>query len=182
MKTKTKKQSGEIMLVPQELVESRILLINGKKVMLDADLALLYQVKTKVLNQAVKRNKKRFPEDFMFELNKAEKDYVVTNCDHLKHLKYSPTNPYAFTENGVAMLSSVLNSERAIEVNIQIMRTFTKIREFFIDNSELRAKIELLEKKYDNKFKIVFDAIRSILETKEEDFKPSKPIGFVNRE
>jgi hypothetical protein len=177
MKKKTRKQSSNISLVPQELIESRILLINGKKVMLDADLAILYQVKTKVLNQAVKRNKKRFPEDFMFELTKAEKDYVVTNCDHLKHIKFSRTNPYAFTEQGVAMLSSVLSSERAIEVNIQIMRTFTKIRELLISNVELRAKIELLEKKYDNKFKIVFDAIKSIVETKKEDCKPAKSIG-----
>jgi hypothetical protein len=177
-KQKIRKQPLAIALVPQELIESKILLINGKKVMLDADLALLYQVKTKGLNQAVRRNKRRFPDDFMFQLTKEQKEYVVTNCDHLKHLKFSPTNPLAFTEQGVAMLSSVLNSERAIEVNIQIMRTFTKIREFLISNAELRAKIELLEKKFDNKFKIVFDAIKSITEAKKEDFKPPKPIGF----
>ena len=177
-KQKSKNKTIAISLIPQELIESRILLINGKKVMLDADLALLYQVKTKALNQAVGRNRKRFPDDFMFRLTRAEKDYVVTNCDHLKHLKFSPTNPYAFTEQGVAMLSSVLSSARAIEVNIQIMRTFTKVRELLINNSELRAKIDLLEKKYDNKFKIVFDAIRTILEAKKGDFKPPGRIGF----
>jgi hypothetical protein len=177
-KQKTGKQTFEVALVAPELIESRILLINGKKVILDADLALLYQVKTRILNQAVRRNKKRFPEDFMFQLDKEQKEYVVTNCDHLNHLKFSPANPLAFTEQGVAMLSSVLNSERAIEVNIQIMRTFTKMREILINNAELLAKIELLEKKFDNKFKIVFDTIRSINEAKKEDFKLPKPIGF----
>ena len=175
------KENVKISLIPQEVIESRIILINGIKVMLDADLALLYQVKTKALNQAVKRNKKRFPEDFMIEMTKAEKEYVVTNCDHLKHLKYSSINPLAFTEQGVAMLSSVLKSERAIEVNIQIMRTFTKIRELLIGNAQIRAKVELLEKKYDNKFKIVFDAIKNILEMKKEDFRPSQSIGFKDK-
>jgi len=176
-----KKKTNEITLVPQELVESRVLLIRGKKVMLDADLALLYQVKTKILNQAVKRSIKRFPEDFMFRLTLAEKDYVVTNCDHLKHIKFSPHKPYAFTDLGVAMLSSVLNSERAIQVNIQIMRTFNKLRELLISNSELRAKIELLEKKSDGKFKIVFDAINKILMTPKEKIPETKKIGFDDK-
>lgn len=117
-----KKQTNNASIVPHELIESRIFMINGKKVMLDADLALLYQVKTKVLNQAVRRNAERFPDDFMFQLNKSQKEYVVTNCDHLKRLKFSSVNPMAFTEHGIAMLSSVLNSERAIGVNIQIIR------------------------------------------------------------
>jgi len=101
-------------LIPQEMIENKIFLIRGVKVMLDADLAPLYQVKTMVLNQAVKRNIKRFPDDFMFRLTLAEKDEVITNCDHLRNLKYSAHKPYAFTEQGVAMLSSVLKSERAI--------------------------------------------------------------------
>jgi len=93
MKQKPKRQTGEVSLVSQELIESRILLINGKKVMLDADLAILYQVRTKALNQAIRRNKKRFPEDFMFQLTRDQKNYVVTNCDHLKHLRFSSTRP-----------------------------------------------------------------------------------------
>ena len=117
-------------LVPTEAIETRIFLIRGKKVMINTDLAKLYKVQTKVLNQSVKRNIKRFPEDFMFQLTKEEKEEVVTNCDHLSKLRFSPVLPYVFTEQGVAMLSSVLNSERAIMVNIQIMRTFTKLREF----------------------------------------------------
>jgi hypothetical protein len=173
-----KKKINEIMLIPPEIIENRVLLIRGKKVMLDADLALLYQVKTKTLNQAVKRSIKRFPEDFMFRLTLAEKDYVVTNCDHLKHIKFSTQKPYAFTDLGVAMLSSVLNSERAIQVNIQIMRTFNKLRELLISNSELRAKIELLEKKFDGKFRIVFEAINKILTMTKEDITKTKRIGF----
>lgn len=149
--------------------------------MLDADLALLYQVKTMVLNQAVKRSIKRFPEDFMFRLTLAEKEYVITNCDHLKHLKFSPHKPYAFTDLGIAMLSSVLNSERAIQVNIQIMRTFNKLRELLISNSELRAKIELLEKKSDGKFRIVFEAINKILSMTKKEARTTKRIGFDDK-
>jgi hypothetical protein len=105
-------------IVPVERIENKIFQIRGKRVMLDRDLAELYDVSTKALNQAVKRNLKRFPEDFMFRLTAVEKHEVVTNCDHLKVLKFSPQLPYAFTEQGVAMLSSVLGSERAIMVNI----------------------------------------------------------------
>ncbi len=162
-------------IIPQQLIESKIFLIRGKKVMLDRDLALLYGVDTKVLNQAVKRNISRFPEDFMFQLSKAERNVLVTNCDRFKTLKHSSVNPYAFTENGVAMLSSVLNSERAITVNIQIMRTFTRIREMLISNTELARKIEALEKKYDAQFSEVFDAIKQLIEPTK---KPKKQIGF----
>ncbi len=134
--------------------------------MLDADLAKLYGVPTKVLNQAVKRNLKRFPEDFMFKLNEIEKQRVVTNCDHLKGLKYSHQLPYAFTEQGVAMLSSVLNSERAIQVNILIMRTFAKLREMLLTHRDLAIKIDVLEKKYadhDEKIRMIFEAIKQLL-------------------
>ncbi len=162
-------------LIPQEIIENKIFLIRGKKVMLDMDLALLYQVKTMALNQAVKRNAKRFPDDFMFRLTLTEKEYVITNCDSLKQLKYSPHKPYAFTEQGIAMLSSVLKSDKAIEVNIQIMRTFIKIREMIISNKELRLKIEEMEKKYDKKFAVVFQAIAKLItEPKEKVMK----IGF----
>jgi hypothetical protein len=163
-------------LIPQERVENKIFLIRGAKVMLDTDLALLYQVKTMVLNQAVKRNIKRFPDDFMFRLTLAEKEEVITNCDHLRHLKYSAHKPYAFTEQGVAMLSSVLKSERAIQVNIQIMRTFTKIKEMIISNKELRLKMEEMEKRYDGKFTVVFRAIAKLIGNPEKISK--KRIGF----
>lgn len=163
-------------LILQEKIESKIFLIRGRKVMIDVDLAELYKVKTKVLNQSVKRNIKRFPEDFMFQLNEEEKNEVVTICDHLDKLKFSHVLPYAFTEQGVSMLSSVLNSERAIDVNIQIMRTFTKLREMIENNKDLRKKIEEMESKYDKQFAIVFDAIKKLVE---EPVKPKRRVGFV---
>lgn len=144
--------------------------------MLDHDLASLYEVSTKVLNQAVKRNIRRFPSDFMFRLTKREKDELVTNCDRFEKLKHSTSLPCAFTELGVAMLSSVLNSERALLVNIQIMRTFAKMKELISHHKNLQKKIDEMEKKYDMQFKVVFDAIREILEPKNQ--KPKKPIGF----
>lgn len=155
--------TNELVFVPMEKVISKILLIRKKKVMIDRDLAELYDVDTKVLNQAVKRNMRRFPTDFMFQLNKNEKAQVVTNCDHLRILKFSPQLPYVFTEQGVAMLSSVLNSERAILVNIQIIRTFTKLRELIATNIKLKQKIEAMEQKYDIKFKRVFDVLKQLL-------------------
>jgi len=173
---KKQKTKNTVLLIPQEIVENRIFLIRSVKVMFDSDLALLYQVKVKILNQSVKRNIKRFPEDFMFRLTLAEKEEVVTNCDHLRHLKYSSHKPYAFTEQGVAMLSSVLKSERAIQVNIQIMRTFTRIKEMIISNKELRLKVEEMEKKYDGKFAVVFRAIAKLIGEPEKISK--KKIGF----
>ncbi len=167
-------------IIPQEIINSKILIIRGKKVMLDRDLAALYDVETRMLNQAVLRNIRRFPEDFMFQLTKEEMDnwksqIVISNNDKMGLRK----RPYAFTENGVAMLSSVLNSERAIIVNIQIMRTFTKLREMFATHRELKQKIEEMEKKYDAQFKIVFDAIRQIMAPPEAK---EKKIGFRVRE
>src|SRR3972149_7973588 len=167
-------------VIPQQIIESKILIIRGKKVMLDRDLAVLYDVETRTLNQAVRRNIKRFPEDFMFQLTKEEmsnwkSQIVISNKDKMGIRK----RPYAFTENGVAMLSSVLNSERAITVNIQIMRTFTKLREMLATHKELKQKIEEIEKKYDAQFKIVFDAIRQIMAPPEAK---EKKIGFRVRE
>jgi hypothetical protein len=133
----------EVALVSEDQLS--IFVVRENKVMLDADIARLYGVSTKVLNQAVKRNISRFPEDFMFELTKKEKEEVVTNCDHLQGLKYSYHNPYAFTEQGVAMLSSVINSERAIQVNIYIMRVFIKMRTLSGTNINLAKRIEDLE-------------------------------------
>jgi len=115
--------------IPVERIEQAIFLIRRQKVMLDADLAILYGVPTKALNQAVKRNERRFPPDFMFRLTKKEKNELVTNCDRFERLKHSSALPHAFTEQGVAMLSSVLNSERAIDVNIEIIRAFVRLRQ-----------------------------------------------------
>lgn len=134
--------------------------------MLDKDLARLYGVPTKVLNQAVKRNIKRFPEDFMFRLTRIEKEEVVTICDHLTSLKFSSQLPYAFTEQGVAMLSSVLHSERAIQVNIAVMRAFVKLRQILSTHKELAYKLSELEKrieKHDEEIKAIFDAIRQLM-------------------
>lgn len=161
-------------LIPSERIESKILLLRGKKVMLDRDLAALYGVETRKLNQQVKRNVKRFPEDFMFRLNKKEFEilkshFVTSSWGGVRKL------PYAFTEQGVAMLSSVLNSDRAIQVNIQIMRTFTKLREMLITHADLRRKIEAMERKYDQRFRIVFEALRSLLKP---PTKKRKEIGF----
>ena len=162
-------------IVPTERIENRILLLRGQRVMLDRDLAELYGVSTKVLNQAVKRNSERFPTDFMFILTKSEKDELVTNCDRLGTLKHSTSLPYAFTEQGVAMLSSILKSKRAIQVNIQIMKTFVQLRRMYLNNKELADKINELEKKYDKQFKLVFDALRALITTE----SPSKrKIGF----
>ncbi len=162
-------------LALQKKVENKILLIRGKKVMLDRDLANLYEVDTRSLIQAVKRNMSRFPKEFMFQLTKFEKEEVITICDHLQKLRFSATLPYAFTEQGVAMLSSVLNSKRAISVNIQIMKTFIELREMIEDNTELKLKIEDLEKKYDKQFQVVFDAIKHLIEP---EIKPKRKIGF----
>ena len=159
--------------ISQEVVERKIYLIRGKKVMIDQDLASLYQVPTKVLNQAVKRNLKRFPPDFMFRLNKTEKNEVVTHCDHLQNLKFSPQLPYAFSELGVSMLSSVLNSERAIMVNIEIMRTFSKLKELLLRHKDIQLKLHELEKKYDKQFQVVFKAIGMLL-NKPNDNPPQR--------
>ena len=131
--------------------------------MLDRDLAKLYGVSTRALNQGVKRNSKRFPDDFMFKLSKHEKDELVTVCDRFKTLKHSSVNPHAFTEQGVAMLSSVLNSERAVMVNIQIMRTFVNLRRIALTYIGLKRKIESMEKNYDAQFQIVFKAIKRLI-------------------
>jgi phage regulator Rha-like protein len=147
--------------------------------MVDADLATLYGVTTKALNQAVKRNKNRFPADFMFKLSLEEKQEVVTICDHLSRLRFSPVLPYAFTEHGVLMLANVLNSERAVNVSVQIVRTFVRLRETLYSHTELTMRIDEMEKKYDKQFRIVFDAIRQLMTPPE---RPRKRIGFHVRE
>lgn len=166
-------------LIPEERIESKIFVIRGHKVMIDRDLAQLYKVKTKGLNQAVKRNVLRFPADFMFPLTKEEKDKLVTICDHLKDLKFSYQLPYVFTEHGVSMLSSVLKSERAIQVNIFIMRAFSKLRKILATHKEVSRKLKELENRvegHDQEIKAIFDAIRKLMEP---ESKQEKQIGFV---
>lgn len=162
-------------IIPEEIIENKILFLRGKKVMLDKDLATLYRVETFNLNKAVKRNIDRFPEDFMFQLNNEEFKNLIF---HFGISSWGGTRklPYAFTENGVAMLSSVLNSKRAVQVNIQIMRTFTRFREMLLTHKDLKQKIEAMEKKYDYQFKVVFDTIKQLLEPPQ---KPKKRIGFL---
>jgi hypothetical protein len=156
-------KSNKGTLIPQEYIENKIIYIRNQGVMIDRDIAFIYGVSTKRLNEQVKRNRKRFPDDFMFQLSKEEKNEVVANCDHLKTFKFSPNLPYAFTEHGAIMLASVLNSALAIETSIRVVRAFVKLREFAINNKELARKIEEIEKKYDKQFKIVFDAIKQLM-------------------
>jgi hypothetical protein len=161
-------------IVPSERIESKIYLIRGHKVMLDQDLAELYGVETYQLKRATRRNPTRFPHDFMFQLTRNEQralscQFGSSNRGGTRYL------PFAFTEQGVAMLSSVLNSERAIKVNIQIIRTFTKLRALMASHEDLRRKIEEMEKKYDEQFLVVFEAIKQLIEPPDEQ---PKKIGF----
>lgn len=161
-------------------IEKVIYVIRGEKVMLDRDLADLYEVQTKALNQAVRRNSDRFPADFMFQLT--EKEVVELNRSQFvtgsqKH-RDPRSRPHAFTEQGVAMLSSVLRSKRAIAVNIEIMRAFVKLRELFTSNAELARRLDELESKYDKQFRVVFTAIRQLMT---RPIRKPKEIGFRSR-
>jgi hypothetical protein len=187
--TRTVERRGELMndkmskdksLIPIGGIEGLILLIRGHKVMLDSDLAELYGVTTKRLNEQVRRNLSRFPEDFMFQLTESE--------THLLRSQFATSKggrggrrylPYAFTEQGVAMLSSVLNSGRAIKVNIEIMRAFVRLRQILASNKELAKRLDDLEKKYDAQFRVVFDAIRELMKPPESK---KRPIGFLVEE
>lgn len=155
-------------IIQTKEIVSQIFFIRGLKVMLDFHLASLYEVETRALKQQVKRNLSRFPADFMFQLNETEWKELITNCDNLGANKFSPATPYAFTEQGVAMLSGMIRSERAININISIMRAFVKMREYIDENKDLKKKIDLLESKYDEQFKVVFDALRQLLVQKSE--------------
>lgn len=189
---------SEANLIPAQRIERKILLLRGEKVLLDSDLAELYGVETKALNQAVKRNLERFPADFMFQVSKEEaalilRSQIVTLNDEittkpletkgslrsqivtLKRGEHRKFRPYAFTEQGVAMLSSVLRSDRAIQVNLAIMRTFVQLRQMLATHSDLARKLAALERKYDSRFKIVFDALREMMADKK---KPKREIGF----
>lgn len=172
----TKKVIKEIS-VPIEKIANKIYLIRAHSIMLDRDLAELYGVETKVLKQAVRRNMDRFPSDFMFELTDTEfknwRSQFVTSKGDKMGLRYKPM---VFTEQGVAMLSSVLRSKRAIQVNIQIMRAFIKLRQMYISHKDLKLKIAAMESKYDEQFQIVFEAIKALIQ---EDEKPKKKIGYI---
>jgi hypothetical protein len=166
-------------LIPIEKIEKAIYLIRGEKVMLDRDLASLYEVETGALNRAVKRNLQRFPPDFMFQLTTDEFDFLRCQIGNSKKGRGGRRYfPYVFTEQGVAMLSSVLNSERAILVNIEIMRAFVKLRQMLASNAELSRRLDKLESKYDKQFRVVFDAIRQLMATPAQG---RKEIGFRPR-
>jgi hypothetical protein len=170
--------SESLNLIPMERIERAILFIRGEKVLLDSDLARLYEVETRVLNQAVKRNADRFPSDFMFQLTQEEAAVVLNSRSQFVILKRGENIkylPYVFTEQGVAMLSSVLHSERAVAVNIGIMRAFVKLRQMLSSHADLARKLESMEKKYDSQFKVVFDAIRQLMSP---PVKPKREIGF----
>jgi hypothetical protein len=162
-------------LIPSERIERQIHLLRGHKVMLDRDLAQLYGVKAIALRQQVKRNQARFPDDFMFRLSKREAAQLVSQAVIPSVRSLGGFLPYAFTQEGVAMLSSVLRSERAIQVNIAIMRAFVRLREMLAGNAELARKLDALETRYDAQFKVVFDAIRRLMAPPN---RPKREIGF----
>lgn len=162
--------------IPVERIERGIFVLRGHRVMLDTDLAELYGVPTKALNQAVKRNAERFPSDFMFQLTEPEKQQVVTTCDHLRKLKFSPTLPYAFTEHGAVMLASVLNSPTAVQASLHVVRAFVRLRQLLASHAELAKRVEALEKKYDRRFRVVFEAVKQLMAPERK--KPSRKMGF----
>jgi hypothetical protein len=166
-------------IVLVEQVQSKILFMRGQKVILDSDLAALYGVPTKRLNEQIRRNHERFPPDFMFQLTKAEKDEVVANCDHLQKLKFSPVLPTAFTEHGAIMAASVLSSERAVQASIYVVRAFVKLRQMLAPYKELMGKLDQLEKKlqsHDKQIITIIQAIKLLMPPPED--KPKEPFGF----
>jgi phage regulator Rha-like protein len=168
-------------LIPQERIEQRIFIIRGEKAMIDRDLAELYGVKTKYLNQQVRRNIKRFPHEFMFLLTKEERNELVAICNRFQTMKHSSVLPYAFTEHGVAMLASVLRSERAIKISIIIVKAFVKLRELMYAHKEFAYKLRELERRmegHDTDIKDIFEAIRQLIGAPEEH---KKITGFANK-
>ncbi|MEP6793538.1 MAG: ORF6N domain-containing protein [Saprospiraceae bacterium] len=165
-------------VMPFERIQNSILNIRDQKVMLDRDLAELYGVETKRLNEQVKRNLKRFPIDFMFQLTTEEKSGVVANCDHLQVLKFSHTNPYAFTEHGAVMLASILSTDLAVQTSVLVVRAFVELRKLLSTNEALAKKINNLEMKYDGQFDLVYKALKQLIEKP----KPArKQIGFKRK-
>jgi len=165
----------ELGILDKNRIKNKIYTIRGLQVIVDSDLALLYEVSTKALNQAVKRNNDRFPSDFMFQLTADEKTKLVTNCDHLQNLKYSSQLPFVFTEHGITSLSGVLRSKKAIEINVQIVRAFVAMRKFIASNAQIFQRLDRNEQKlleHDQKFEKIFDAIES------KELIPQKGIFF----
>lgn len=152
-------------VIPSEKIDRAILVLRSKRVMLDADLAIVFGTTTKRINERVRRNLDRFPHDFLFQLTNEEKEWVVANCDHLSKLKYSPVNPYAFTEHGTIMVATLLNTPVAVEASVAVVRAFIKLREILMKDKDLSKRLNDLEAKYDSHFKIVFDAIRKLMQT-----------------
>lgn len=172
--------AAEKSIVPNEIIMSKILLIRNQKVMIDRDLAELYGTTTKRLNEQVKRNINRFPEHFMFELTELEKEYVVTNCDHLKKLKFSSSLPFVFTEHGTMMLATVINSEQAVETSIRIIEIFVKMREFIAENINLKLDIEDIKKKlsnHDKNIELVFNYLDELMDKQDAKVERIK-IGY----
>jgi len=159
----------------EENISQKILTVRVHSVILDSDLADLYRVTTSALNQAVKRNARRFPEDFAFRLTTKEKEEVVTKCDHLSRLKFSPVLPFAYTEHGTIMAASVLNSQRAVETSVFVVRAFVLMRETMASHRGLAQRLSVLETTYDARFRVVFDAIRALMEPPKT---PRRRIGF----
>lgn len=178
----SKKQAEQLLVtVLDEAIINKIMLLRNKKVMIDRDLAMLYGVTTKRLNEQVKRNLKRFPNDFMFQITAEEKDQLIITFEHLDSLKFSTVLPFVFTEHGAVMLASVLNSEQAISVNIQIVRVFTQIRQMLADNTEVRLEIEKIKgklEKQDKNIELVFQYLDNLLEQKEKPNTPRQGIGY----
>ena len=166
-------------IVSVKQIESLILILRDQRVMLDADLAKLYGVPTKALNQAVKRNRNRFPEDFMFQLSEDEKQQVVTDCDHLSRLKFSTALPYAFTEHGAIMAANILNSERAVDVSVHVVRAFVKVRQVLTTHKQMAHKLTDLERKLDTQDETIKEIITALRELMKSPSKGRlKKIGF----
>lgn len=174
-------KNKSITKIPDEIIINKIIVLRDVKVMIDKDLAELYGITTKQLNQQVKRNIKRFPEDFMFQINQEEKDDIISSFKHLNSLKFSTSLPYVFTEHGAVMLASIINSDKAIAVNIQVVRVFIQIRQALADNTDMRLEIEKIRKKTDNNTKnieMVFQYLDELLD-KRENPKPRTKIGYT---
>ena len=172
---------ADVIKYNEEKIASLIYIIRGKRVMIDSDLAAIYCVETKLLKQSVRRNINRFPEDFMFELTKAEYDSLRSQFVTLKRGQHAKYLPFVFTEHGSLMLSSVLKSEIAINASLNIVRAFVKLREILASNKELAKKIEELEKNYDEKFKVVFVAIRQLMQKPEKSKRKSLGYRYKNK-
>lgn len=171
-------------LQPVELIAFKIMIVRGQKVMIDVDLAELYGVPTKALNQAVKRNPARFPEDFMFRLSPDEKQEVVTNCDHLNKLKFSKMLPFAFTEHGAIQAANVLNSRLAVEMGVYVVRAFVRLRELLTSTKELAQRLDELERRIERKLETHDQAISGLIDTLRQMMTPEepkkRPIGFIH--